>query len=242
MGIKKDIPLSLIKPSKSNMTKDMVGKKYGRLYILEYLGAYINEAKTNKRQMVLAKCDCGSTHIYDARPIRLGTSTSCGCFQSEFSSKRHTTHGQKSPKHGNRGTVLYSRWRSMFDRVRSDHNYKNVTISDRWKGGNGFVNFCSDMGEMPTPKHTVDRYPIIKGNYEPSNVRWATMKEQMQNMSRNVNYMFNGELLCVSEIARRINIEPKELQRRLRVLNLTLEQAIIYIPLKTKRNVNIITI
>jgi hypothetical protein len=234
MAIKKDTPIDKIIPGNSQMCKDMIGKKFGRLTILDYLGYKIS-GKKYKAHLVEARCECGSVHDYIGRIVREGLSTSCGCFQAENSSKLHTKHGQKSPKHGKRGTILYARWRSMFDRVRSDDRYKNVKISDRWQGENGFVNFCSDMGEMPTPKHTVDRYPNFKGDYGPGNCRWATSREQMQNMSRNVYYEYKGERLCISEIARRVNIDSRELNKRLRRWNMTLSDAINYIPRKTRR-------
>ncbi len=117
----------------------------------------------------------------------------------------------------------------MFDRVRSDPNYANVKICDRWKGENGFVNFCLDMGEMPSPKHTVDRYPIIRGNYEPNNVRWATQREQMQNLEKNVNVNFRGEILCITEIARRVGVDRRRLHTLYKEKNFDIEDAINYI-------------
>lgn len=233
MAIKKDAEINFNKNIKSPASVAMIGKKYGRLLVLEYLGAKIC-GNGFRMAMVKCKCDCGSVHNYISAKLRSGHSKSCGCFQSENSSKIHIRHGHKSTKHGNRGTMIYARWRSMFDRVRSDPNYAHVKISDRWQRENGFVNFCTDMGEMPTPKHTVDRYPLIQGDYKPSNCRWATMQEQMQNMTRNVKMEFNGEMLCISEIARRVNIDSREFHRRLKTLKLNLDEAISYVPNKNR--------
>lgn len=235
MAIKKDYPLNILKGKTSPISEKMIGKKYGRLTVLSFLGVHETDSK-NTIAMVSAVCECGTVHNYQSRHLRDGWTVSCGCFQAEFSSKRHLKHGQKSPKHGKRGTILYARWRSMFDRVRSDKRYKNVVISERWKGENGFVNFCTDMGEMPTPKHTVDRYPICNGDYTPENCRWATMKEQGQNTTRNVFHVYKGEKLCQSEIARRVGINPRELSRRIRNLKLTIDEAIAYMPTKNKRS------
>lgn len=221
-------------PGVSPNTEKMVGLKYGRLLVLEYLG---NRVSPNgfKSPMILCKCDCGSKHIFIASKVRTGYSTSCGCFQSENSSKIHTKHGQKANKYGKRGTIMYARWRSMFDRVRNDSKYKNVIISERWVGEKGFINFCNDMGPMPTSKHTVDRYPICNGDYTPENTRWATMKQQAQNTTKNRNFLYNGEVLCMSEIARRNGLTPRELNRRINVLNLTLVEALEYVVNKKKK-------
>lgn len=51
-------------------------------------------------------------------------------------------------------------------------------MCERWL--NSFENFLEDMGKAPSNKHSVDRIDN-NGDYEPSNCRWATHKEQMSN-------------------------------------------------------------
>lgn len=58
-----------------------------------------------------------------------------------------------------------------------------ITVCARWLDKeNGFINFFTDMGEKPEPKHlySIDRINN-DGNYEPGNCRWATDYEQTHN-------------------------------------------------------------
>lgn len=54
---------------------------------------------------------------------------------------------------------------------------RGIKVCQRWMQ---FENFLADMGLRP-PGLTIDRYPNNNGDYEPGNVRWATMKEQAAN-------------------------------------------------------------
>ena len=64
-------------------------------------------------------------------------------------------------------------------RTKAFKNYggRGIKICERWFT---FDNFLADMGEPPLGL-TLDRYPDRDGNYEPTNVRWATRKEQNNN-------------------------------------------------------------
>lgn len=56
-------------------------------------------------------------------------------------------------------------------------------MCERWR--RSFQDFIDDMGQRPSPEHTLDRYPDNNGNYEPGNCRWATRTEQNRNTRAN---------------------------------------------------------
>lgn len=83
----------------------------------------------------------------------------------------------------------YKLWHGMVRRCSSPKhkNYVNygargIKVCDRWQD---FWAFLSDMGPRPSPLHSVDRIDC-NGNYEPSNCRWATPKEQSRNRRNGV--------------------------------------------------------
>lgn len=56
---------------------------------------------------------------------------------------------------------------------------RGIRVCPEWQ--QDFAAFLAHIGYRPSPKHSLDRWPNNRGNYEPGNVRWATAKQQANN-------------------------------------------------------------
>lgn len=80
-----------------------------------------------------------------------------------------------------------------------------ITVCDRWRGKDGFLNFFADMGERPDG-HTLDRIDGTK-NYEPKNCRWATYAQQANNMKSNVWVTIDGEEMTIAQAIKKYKLK-----------------------------------
>jgi len=89
---------------------------------------------------------------------------------------------------------------------------RGIVVCKRWLCS--YETFLADMGRKPSANHSLDRIDN-DGDYEPSNCRWATTKEQNGNRSNVHKFTHAGETLNRSEWAARAAISPRTLGRRL---------------------------
>jgi hypothetical protein len=119
-------------------------------------------------------------------------------------------------QHGMTGTRIYRIWQGMLNRCHNDHQgtygKKGVTVCAEWEVS--FSKFYEDMGDPPSTKHSIDRINT-KGNYEPSNCRWATRTEQARNTTTNTFLSLNGESKTIAEWSEITGIKPTTICVRL---------------------------
>ncbi len=132
--------------------------------------------------------------------------------------------------HGMSKTRIYRIWRNMINRCYNKNNYdynnyggKGVKVCERWLIK--FDDFYTDTKEGYSDDLTLDRFPDKNGNYEPSNCRWATPKEQANNRNSNVFYDYNGSKMQLGEICDLTGISYSKLETRIRILGMTAQQA-----------------
>lgn len=176
---------------------DFTGMRFGRLTVI----GKSNSGKIRWKCL----CDCGNER--ELIPSRLFVVKSCGCLSDEH--KRN--FGKCNKTHGMTKTRLYHIWSGVKDRCKnsnanaySEYGGRGIKICEEWE--NDFLEFEKwALGNGYNEKLSLDRINT-NGDYEPSNCRWATPKQQARNTRRTIYMDYKGSKIPVAEFCEDNNI------------------------------------
>lgn len=181
-----------------------IGKRFGRVIVIGP-----PTPRKGGSSSVICRCDCSDERHYFIRNLRVQNEPMCPlCRERSRPSKG------KSRKH-----PLFNIWKAMIQRCENPNHDayplyggRGIRMCDRWR--NDFEAFAADVGQRPSLMHTIDRRDV-DGDYEPSNWRWATMKQQGRNRRDNSIIQWGGQRLTRVEAAEAAGISKELLHWRL---------------------------
>lgn len=182
---------------------DLTGMKFGKLTAIK------RADNIGIKTAWECQCDCGNKIVVMSNSLRTGNTKSCGCL---------------AKPHGGSHTRLNVIWRGMMGRCYKPYydRYKNyggrgIVVCDEWHNFSKFREWAIASGYDEKAKRyecTIDRINI-NGDYCPSNCRWISMKEQMQNTTRTRHITVGGETMSLSQASEKYHISEATLWARL---------------------------
>lgn len=213
------------------MTKplDITGQRFGRLVAVRYA-----ESRNGARWLCI--CDCGNESIAATRSLRYGDTRSCGCGAREQAIANANAARIKRMVPYPHSRKLKELIRNMIARCTKPDNKRwenyggrGIKVCEEWSSNiREFYKWATENGYQPGLQ--IDRIDV-NGNYEPGNCRFATVKEQMNNTTRNHFVEWAGERLTIAQWEDQFGWPRGRLQVRFN-LGWTVERAMTQPPRK----------
>lgn len=201
---------------------NLTGKKYNFLTITSEV--YYKMLNCGyRRPHVMCKCDCGETKECDAYHVLNSKVISCGCKWGG-----RTTHGLSKHR-------LYAVWEGIKARCYNpnynqycDYGGRGIKMCDEWRyDAESFIRWSMENGWKKGL--TIER-ENNDGNYEPSNCKYATWKEQGKNKRSNRYLTCNGKTMTIGEWKIELGCSEAVIRNRLKNPKWTVEQALTIKP------------
>ena len=176
-------------------SKDITDMRFGKL-VAKYPTQHITSGG-NKLRYWFCECDCGNHTVVSTHDLLSGHTKSCSKCIHNVSNK--VIHKR-----------IYDAWRMLIARCENPkaHAYKNyggrgIKVCEEWHDFETFLQWALSNGYE---NHlSIDR-KNVNGNYEPSNCRWITDKEQNNNRRNNHHIEYKGVVHTLSEWAEIVDI------------------------------------
>ena len=191
------------------LANDLTGKKFGKL---EVIGVH----DTGSRKIYyVCQCDCGNVKVVRADSLISGATKSCGCIKNE----QDKTNLTANHSHKMSGTRIYETWQDMKRRCYNKQNARydryggrGITVCKEWLNDvQSFYDWAINNGY--SDDLTIDRIDN-DWNYEPSNCRWTTVKEQCNNRSSNINITIGNTTKSLMSWCEIFNVDYKKVHAR----------------------------
>lgn len=183
---------------------DLTGKQFSKLRVVDR--NEINSKSGNARWN--CKCECGNSVVVIGSHLRSGHTSSCGCIQSEKA-------------YGLSKTRIYTIWKGMHNRCyKKEHDaykwygQKGIKVCDEWHDLMSFFRWANANGYKDDL--SIDRIDS-NDDYKPSNCRWKSQKEQMNNVSSNKIITYRNKEYTQSEFADTFNLKYHTVRNRIRL-------------------------
>ncbi len=207
---------------------DLRNKQFGKWKVLDE--DPIRKKDGYRKIYWRCRCECGNIRIVESQSLRIGQSTNCGCighkkiykyspnYKSEYENLYQSEVYKKIPKRI-KNILKAMKHRCYYTKNINYKHYglKGITICEEWLNPeNGIINFYNwaiSNGYRDTL--SIDRIDGSKGYY-PENCRWATKKEQSNNLSSNVFATINGQTKTIAQWCEELNIKRDKFTRKYR--------------------------
>ena len=174
---------------KGSRYTDLTGTTFGKLVVVGF-----HEKGKHGHYKWLCKCECGNESVSFASNLLRGIATSCGCYGRNIIGGNTRTHGMSK-------TRMFKIWVGIRKRCTNpnmtsykDYGGRGIKVCERW---DEYINFYNDMKDGYSDSLTLER-DNPNGDYEKSNCRWATSKEQGRNKRNTRSIDLEGRSLTAA--------------------------------------------
>ena len=152
-------------------------------------------------------CKCGTKRFIATGDLRSNHTKSCGCYKVD---------NPTGIKHGMEKSRFYMHWKLIKRRCLNKNSLdfiryggKGIQIHPPWLD---FMNFKNDLLESYEEhfkkygKNTTSERIDNSLGYTPSNFKWATWEEQIENKTNRIRVIYDNKIITLISLSRLLNI------------------------------------